>query len=387
MKIGIFGGTFDPPHIGHVSSAKAAADQLRLDLLIVVPSGIPPHKAVPPDDPPADMRLIMTKAAFKGVHNAIVSDIEIRKDGPCYTIETIEALKGDYPGAQLFLLIGTDMFMTLQSWRDSERLLREVTPAVFSRSQGDLDRISEHAKKLHEKFGAETTIVANGPVEISSSELREMLPRREGSRYIIDTTYSYIIQNRLFNAKPDWDWLRAKAHSMLDAARIPHVDGCEQEALRLAAIWGVDADDAREAAILHDITKKLSVDENIGILEQYGIMVGDLGNNEEKLLHSKTGAVLAKQQFGVSERVAEAINWHTTGKADMADLEKVIYLADYIEPTRNFEGVEDLRALAYEDLDKALIMGLEMSVADMEARGIIPNRTTFEALAYLSNNS
>lgn len=349
----------------------------------MVPAGTPPHKAVPPGAPTPEIRLIMAQKAFEELNFAIVSDIEIRKDGKGYTIDTIGVIKAAYPDAQCYLLTGTDMFLTLQSWRYSEKLLREVTPAVFPRGAGDLMVISDHSKKLHDLYGVETAIIASAVVEISSSELRGMLPGREGSRYISDTTYAYIIRNRLYGAKPGWDWLRAKAHSMLDVSRAPHVDGCEKEALRLAERWGVDADDAREAAILHDITKKLSPEENISILDSHGIPVGKLDKNEEKLLHAQTGAVLARCEFGVSEEVAEAIRWHTTGKARMTELEKVIYLADYIEPNRDFEGVDELRELAYLNLDKALIMGLEMSIADMNARNITPNRTTSDALAYL----
>jgi nicotinate-nucleotide adenylyltransferase len=383
LRIGIFGGTFNPPHIGHELSAKTAARQLGLDLLIVVPAGTPPHKSLPAGSPSAQMRLNMTNAAFKDALNVVVSDFEIKNAGPGYTIDTVLAVKEDYPGAELFLLTGTDMYLSLEKWRDSNALLETVTPAVFSRSSDDMRRIADFSQTILQRYGVRTETVLNKVVEISSSELREMLPRREGTGYIADTNYSYIIRHRLYGARPDWDWLRARAYSMLSPARIPHVDGCEQEALRLAARWGADPDDARESAILHDITKRLSPEENISILEENGEAVGELEFAGEKLLHSKTGAVLAKAEFGVSQAVADAIMWHTTGRAGMSVLEKIIYIADYIEPMRDFEGVEQMRKLAYESLDKAMKMGLEMSVEDMTARGIVPNRTTFDALGDL----
>jgi len=170
---------------------------------------------------------------------------------------------------------------------------------------------------------------------------------------------------------------------MLAPSRVPHVIGCEEAAIKLAERWGVNTDDAREAAILHDITKKLDYEGNVGILEEHGVSVGKLEHGEEKLLHSKTGAVLARAEFGVSEAVYDAIMWHTTGRAGMSDLEKVIYLANYIEPTRELEGIDEMRALAFESLDAAMKMGLDMSINDMTARGITPNRTTFDALSDL----
>ena len=380
MKIGVFGGTFNPPHIGHLSSSESAAGRLGLDRLIIVPAGVPPHKPLPDGTPSAEMRLHMTRIAFKDAFNTDVSDIEIKSGKPGYTAHTVEGIKKDYPGAQIYLLVGTDMYLTLQTWKDSEKLLKAVTPAVFSRHAEDAEKIADYSLFLNKRYGTHTETIANRVVDISSSRLREMLPNREGAGYITDTTYSYIIKNRLYDAKPDWDWLRERAYSMLNPTRVPHVAGCEEEALRLARRWGVDLDDAREAAILHDITKKLVLEENVKILEEYGIPVGKLAFAEEKLLHSKSGAVLAKTLFGVSGEVYDAIMSHTTGKPGMSDLDKVIYLADYIEPERDFPGIEDLRAAAYNDINNAMIMGLEMSVQDMRERGITPNRATFDAL-------
>ncbi|MCL2408536.1 MAG: nicotinate (nicotinamide) nucleotide adenylyltransferase [Oscillospiraceae bacterium] len=379
MRVGIFGGTFNPPHIGHVDSAKAAVRQLGLDTLIVVPSGIPPHKSLPIDTPPADMRIHMSRLAFAELEPAIISNIEAEKPGVSYSVDTVTAIKEEYPNASIFLLMGADMYLTLDSWKDSGILLKTATPAVFSRGSDDHIKIADYSLSIQKRFNVHTETVTNNVIEISSSRLRELLPKREGCEYINDTVYSYIIKNRLYGAKPDWDWLRNRAYSMLKPSRIPHVAGCEEEAIRLAEHWGVDIDDAREAAILHDITKKLEPQEHLKLLEEHGISAG-IKKGEEKLLHAKTGAALARSEFGVSDTVADAILWHTTGRANMSTLEKVIYLADYIEPARDFDGVDILRALAYDNLDKAMEMGLGLSIRDMEARGITPNRTTFDAL-------
>jgi len=380
LKIGVFGGTFNPPHTGHIQSAKTASKQLGLDLLMVIPAGIPPHKALSENAPPPEVRLEMTRLSFHSLPDTIISDIEISGTTPSYSINTISMIKRHYSSADVYLLVGTDMYLSLETWKESEKLLKAVRPAVFIRNPADKDLISEYSRRLLNNFGVHTNTIDNDVVDISSSQLRDMLPKREGVRYIDDTTYGYIIKNRIYGAKPDWDWLRDRAYSMLDPSRIPHVNGCEQEALLLAKRWGVDPDDAREAAILHDITKILSLQENLLILKDHGIQIPKLEKNEEKLLHSKTGALLAKSLFGVSENVANAIMWHTTGRAGMSPLEKVIYIADYIEPERDFPGVEDLRKAAYEDLDKALTIGFETSIQDMNNRGIIPDESTFNAL-------
>ena len=384
MKVGVFGGTFNPPHIGHVLSAMTAANQLGLDMLIIIPTGVPPHKCLPDGSPSADIRLFMTMTAFWNVEKTIVSNIEAKNPGPSYAVDTVIKIRHIYPEAELFLLVGTDMYLTLETWKDYEKLLNTVTPAVFSRNTNDRKQIKCYSRVLFERYGITTETIINKVVQISSSEIRKMLTKREGVRYINDTNYSYIIKNRLYNAKPDWDWLRERAYSMLKPERIQHVSGCEKEALLLAKRWNVDPDDAREAAILHDITKRLGLIENIKIMEDRDIKVGKLEYAEEKLLHSRTGALLAKDVFGVSDAVADAIMWHTTGKAGMSMLEKVIYLADYIEPTREFPDVDLLRKLAYENLDAAMKMGLEISIADIRSRGITPNHTTIDALSDLA---
>ena len=387
MRVGIYGGTFNPPHIGHESSAKRAAQQLELDLLVIVPVGIPPHKPLPPETPCSDIRLFMTHTAFSTSQKIIVSNIEINNPEPSYTVETVSVIKEIYPDAELFLLLGSDMYLSLESWKDFEALFKIATPAVFSRGAEDLQKIKDHALKIEKLYGIITELVKNSIIPISSSGLREMLPKRGGAGYIKDTNYSYIIKHRLYGAKPDWDWLRERAYSMLDPKRVPHVAACEAAALSLAERWGADPEDAREAAILHDITKKFGLEAHIRILEDHGIPVGKLRYAEEKLLHAKSGAALAKAAFGVTDAVACAIAWHTTGKARMSTLEKVIYLADYIESTRDFPGVEDLRLLSFENLNEAMIMGLEMTVKDVQARGITPDRATLDALSDLSQNN
>jgi len=356
MKIGIFGGAFNPPHTGHVQAAGRAAEIHNIDVLIVIPTGTPPHKIFPAGTPDPSIRLEMTRNAFPCSGKLIISELEVYSRDNNYTIDTVKSIKHDYPGSDLLLLVGNDMYDTLDTWKNSEALLRTVTPVLLPRDV----------------------------IDISSSEIRLMLPARKGREFLSDYNYSCIIKHRFYDAKPDWEWLRGKAHEMLNPLRIPHVDACEAEAVRLAERWGVDSDDAREAAILHDITKKLDFSQNMCIIAEHSLNIDMFRSNEEKLLHSITGALLAQSVFGVSDAVADAIRWHTTGRANMSMLEKVIYIADYIESTRDFKEVEDLRKVAYEDIDNAMISGLEITVNDLRARGIPVNTATLEALKDLN---
>lgn len=384
MKIGIYGGTFNPPHTGHIRAAESTLRQLGLDLLLVIPAGIPPHKNLPDGSPSPSERLEMTVLAFQEMESVNVSDMEIIRDGKSFTVDTINAVQREYPDGEIYLLMGPDMLDIIEIWKNYNWIMENVTLAVFSRGTHEEIKIAETTVRLKKKYHVDIVIVRNEPVEISSSELRELLKNREGIEYIAEKVYSYINKNHLYGVKPSFKWLRQQAYAMLKPSRISHVAGCEEEAVRLARRWNADEDEAREAAILHDITKKLDLGDQLILCEKYGIMTDNVEKEERKLLHAKTGAAIAKEEFGMSEDVFNAILYHTTGRPDMTTLEKVIYLADYIEPNRDFEGLKALRHVAYENLDQAIIIGLQMSINDMKSRGIIPHWRTVEAIQSLT---
>ena len=383
LKIGIFGGTFDPPHKGHATAAAAAVKKLGLDKLLVIPDAQPPHKKLPTDAPEASVRLEMTRLAMENVDKAVVSDIEIARGGRSYTVDTVHQIKEKYPDAHLYLLMGTDMFFCFESWREFKEILGSATLAVFARRDGEEEQLQRFAGSMKKKYSASVKVVANDAVEISSTDLRSLLKLRRGREYLEDQVYREIIKNRLYGARPEFQWLREQAYSMLSPSRIAHVKGCEAEARCLAKRWGVDVEKASEAAILHDITKKDDLETQLALCKKYGVQLDSVEEREVKLLHSKTGAAIARHEYGCDGDVCSAICWHTTGKPYMTTLEKVIYMADYIEPTRDFDGVDKLRTAAYSDLDRALEMGFEMSVQDMQSRGIQPHINTFKALDWI----
>lgn len=380
MKIGIYGGTFDPPHIGHVNGAKAAVKAMELDKLLVIPAKLPPHKELCGNSSSPEDRLKMTKLAMKGVPKAKVSDIEFSREGRSYTVDTVMEIKRLYPKAKLYLFMGTDMVMSFDRWREFETLIDNCTICGFARHEGDNSDIKKKLKSLEKEYGAKTHIVKADVIDISSSQLREDFSGRVGNNYVPDAVYSYIISKRLYGAKPNFEWLREKAYAMLKPKRVPHVQGCEQEAARLAERWGECVEDAREAAILHDVTKKEDLKGQLLLCEKYGILTDNEEKESPNLLHSKTGAAVAEHVFGCSERVVNAIMWHTTGRENMNLLEKIIYLADFIEPTRSFEGLSEVRALAYEDLDRAVERAFVLSLEDMGNRKIAPHERTVNAL-------
>ena len=179
------------------------------------------------------------------------------------------------------------------------------------------------AEHLRKTFGAKVCVLQLPQVvDVSSTRLRELLARGEGWEYLSPAVYGYILRHGLYGAGrdlkrlPDRE-LRACSYSMIRAKRIAHVKGTEEEAVRLARRWGADEEHARRAAILHDCTKYLELDEQLQLCAKYGIVLDELEQQAVKLLHSKTGACVARHVYGVSDDIYEAIFWHTTGKADM----------------------------------------------------------------------
>lgn len=379
MKIAIYGGTFNPPHRGHVESLQAVYKQAKPDRVLVIPASIPPHKELAAGSPDAEKRLELTRLAFKELPYAEVTDMELTRTGKSYTSDTVAELLRKYPDAELMLAMGTDMFLSFETWHEYRYLIDNVTMLVFARREGEDEKIFKYGEYLESKYGAKINYIMHDPLPISSSEIRRLLPRRLGRELLPGAVFARIVKNGDYAAKPDFPWLREQSYAYLSPKRIPHVQGCEWEAVRLAKRWGESEEDAAEAGILHDITKKLVLSEQLILSEKYGIINDTYETANVKLLHAKTGAALARDLFNISDRVYSAIRWHTTGKPDMTLLEKIIYMADYIEPNRDFQGVDKLRKLAYEDLDAAMVLGLKMSLEDIRSYGAEPYEVTVSA--------
>lgn len=390
MKIGIYGGTFNPPHLGHVTAARAVFELLKLDRLLVIPAGLPPHKDLPDHSPTATQRLEMTRLAAEqmGLDGKVeVVDIELSRAGKSYTSDTLAQLKERYPDDELWLLMGTDMFLTLQAWHAPEEILSLAGIAAFGRTEADTEELfSVQRDYLYKTYPQARifTLTIPGVIDVSSTELRQKLAAGEGGALLPPAVYGYILRQGLYGTNADLkhlsiSQLRPVALSYLKHKRIPHVLGTEQEAIRLAERYGADVEKARVAALLHDCTKKLDMESQLALCDHYGIQLDELEQVSLKLLHSKTGAALARDVFGVDEEIYNAIWWHTTGHANMTLLEKIIYLADYIEPSRDFQGVDKLRSVCYKDLNEGLLLGLEMTIREMTDMGNPVHRATLEA--------
>ena len=389
-RIGIYGGTFNPPHIGHMQAARQAVTALGLSKLLLIPAYAPPHKAVlPGNSPTARQRLQMLRIAAAGCPEIEVSDMELRREGVSYSWETVEAVKRQYPDAELVLLMGTDMFLTFDTWMHPEEILKNASLGVFYRGdKGEQPAIAKKKAEM-EATGVTVYLVRNDVIPISSTQMRRLLAFRCAGEFLPEGVLDYIRENHLYDTRAAWknlpmEELEPIVISLLNPNRVKHVLGCRDAAVALAKRWGADVTDAARAGLLHDITKAIDGPLQLTLCQAYGKLLDDFSKRYPRTLHALTGSMVAQRIFGENENVVSAIEFHTTGKANMTLLQKIIYVADYMEPNRDFPGVERLRELAFTDIDAALKLGLEMTLDHLNEQGAEVSPASRSALAWLN---
>lgn len=318
MKVGIFGGTFNPPHKTHVDLAKQAKAQLNLDRLIVMPCGIPPHKRCDVD---AERRLEMTKLAFP---NDTVCDYELKKNGASYTVETLRWLRGEYPDAELFLIIGGDSFKNFLKWYRPREIAELATLAVADRDRKTSVRT---AKRIRNEIGANVVFLDVKPNDVSSTEIRLRYQfGLDNSQFVTSDVDSYVKANGLYS---DYADVVQKLRGYLTEQRFMHTFYVVKRGLELSR------DDERDkvflTCLLHDVAKYVEPSN----YKKYGFVPPD--NMPEPVIHSFLGEYVARQDFGVTDEVIlKAIAYHTTGCPNMTRLQKIVYVADKTEQTRPY---------------------------------------------------
>ena len=321
-RIGIYGGTFNPPHTGHISAAVQAAEKLCLDRMLLIPTGITPHKQLPAGSPTSIQRMEMLEIAARPYKMLEISDLELRREGKSYTYQTILELKEQFPDAQLVLIMGTDMFLTFESWKNPEIILENASLGVMYRGEKDEAKAISEKKAHMEAKGAKIELVENEVLRISSTDLRRMLTFGCATPFLPQGVDAYIRENGLYGSDRSYqglslEELEAVVLSLLKENRIAHVLGCRDAAVQLAKRWGADENHAARAALLHDVTKALDGPLQLTLCQEYGILLNSFSQKNTKTLHALTGSLVAQRVFGEEQAVVDAVRYHTTGKADM----------------------------------------------------------------------
>lgn len=368
MKIGLFGGTFNPPHNTHVLIAKQAVKQLGLDKLLIVPCGMPPHKR---SDLDGRIRLELSRIAFKDVAcNAEVWDYEIFKEGASYTVETLREAKRLYPEAELYLIIGGDSLIGFDKWFCPDEIARYATLAVAERADKPLANAIANVKR---KFGAEIALLNVEPNDVSSTEIRLRYQfGKDNSGFVPSAVNEYALQNNLYAEYRD---AALKLKTYLKPERYEHTFYVVKRGLEFADKENYDK--VFTACLLHDCAKYVDDSD----YSKYGFVCPD--GMPKPVVHSFLGAEVARVDFGVTdEEILNAIKYHTTGRPDMTRLEKIVYVADKTEETRPYP----LEHLLSGTLDEIFLKCLaEANEYRVEAHGDSAFELTDQTLKYYLN--
>ena len=341
MRIGIFGGSFDPVHREHVHFVGAAIDCLRLDKVFVMPAHTPPHKPYRVLSSDAD-RLEMCRLAFSHLPEVIVSDYEISQGGTSYTYLTCRHFRESYPDAEIFFLVGTDMLRDFPTWRNPQSIVADVTIAVCGRC--DEDGWWEKEQQLFVgKFGKPFARVDYNGEDISSTKIRVLAGA--GMRltdFLDEKTAAYIHEKGLYKIKnADKALALEKPERQAHSVRVANLAAARALKLKMSERQAI------AAALFHDCAKNLTADSEY--LKDFSAPT-EWGEVPKTVWHQFAGAYVAEKYFDVQdEDVLNAIRYHTSARPNMSELEKLIFLADMLEEERNYKGVDILRDLFWRE--------------------------------------
>ncbi len=380
MRIALFGGSFDPFHYGHIELIRGALDSGAVDTVIVIPAvnnSFKRGRALLP----APYRYYMTKNAVESEfpENVFISDIEFGFEGITYTVNTLrEIVKDGYiipflmrngvPGDlaaqrhQFFWLCGSDILPTFDKWYMPEKILSYAVLLVAQR-KGDYTDVREQGARLKSLFGCDIAVFEMNGVDQSSSAVKssgnyDSLP--PSVREFIDTHDIYNAVKALDRCSDEacakYYRFAGSLYYLLGGKRLLHTLNVGLLSAKLAFDHGADCDKALIAGELHDCAKEIDMDEQ----RRLAIAVaGDLFV-DDKLLHSPAGAYMAREKFGIEDReILDAITYHTTGRGGMTVLDKIVYLADKIEPSRTYTDLSEMRRIAPSDLNGAVRLCLD----------------------------
>lgn len=368
IRTAIYGGTFDPIHLGHIDVAKAVLEEKAADEIIFMPNYVSPFKQKEIHSSGYDRRN-MIKVALKDIEHAYVSDYELNRKGPSYTIDTLFAMEKEL-GEKVSFVAGADSILTLETWHMGPEILSGFKIIAVKRPDVSIEETKNVIKKYKEKYNADIVLLKKLPEDVSSSEIREKVVRGESiSRYVPSAVEKYIIDNKLYLSEYRvTDEIKTKLKLFLSKKRYQHSVGVAVMAKKLALIYGQDSEKAYFAGYIHDIAKCLSTEESNRLVRYYGLE--DKYINNVELAHSKVGALLARDTFGIrDEDILNAISYHTTGRRNMSLLEEILYVSDAIEISREYDEVEELRRESETSLDEVCLFILNFSIEDIRRKG------------------
>lgn len=373
-KIAVFGGSFHPIHNGHISLARHAMEELHLDRVLFVVDRIPPHKVLA-DGATDAQRVDMMRLALQDEPRFSVETLELEREGTSYTVDTLLALHEREPNAEFYFLMGSDMLLSFPTWRKPDEIAK-LAVLVCTVRQGQSGGEEEAAAAIRTQFGA-NVLLLDQVSPLSSTEVRNRIfDAKPVTGMVPEAQEHYMYLNGCYQPRellPMYERLKQE----ISAHRMDHTAYVIQTAVALAERFGVDPKKARLAALLHDCAKSFP--------EEKLLPYADTDPAILPVLHAPAGAEYARTVYGVEDPdVLNAIRLHTTGDAGMRKLEQVIYLADMIEPSRQYEGVDEIRQAG--DLNQMMRLALSRTIWYIKKRNYAVHPATMRALADLGGN-
>ena len=353
-RIGLFGGSFDPVHKDHVKICDLFLKACALDYIIIMPAFLSPFKTESGAD--AGERLKMLEIAFSSLikqKKAIISNEEILREGKSYTFETVEniksRLKNNGENAELYLLIGEDSALTFDKWKNPGVILSHAKITIAGRAGGNLSKTGEYFEKQNAAYLKEKPTYIPFDGNCASSLIREYLKLGLSAEKFLPCGVSEYIKSRNLYCANDLyhEFMRKNSTEK----RLEHTAGVVYLARKYAKRLGVSEQKAAVAALLHDCAKYLNAE---------GYFNSGFTLDKEvppPVIHQFLGAFVAKTVLNVTdEEILSAIRWHTTGRENMTKLEKIIFVADLIEPSRDYGEVNELRAAVEENFEQGFLL-------------------------------
>lgn len=353
-KIGLLGGTFDPVHFGHLRLADACRQALQLEEIWFIPAALPPHKDWRVS--PYAKRRRWLEQALVGKDWCRILDIEQQRTGKSYTYHTLKALHKQEPDCEFYFLTGADSLEKLDTWYHWEEIL-DLCHFVATSRPGYGSQIPERLKKEAKKRKGGLLCIEIDALNISSTEVREQIALR---RDISQLVPAEIIDEVKDSMEIKVEGYKELLKKRLSVKRYTHSVGVANTAAKLAGMFNGDIERAYLAGLLHDYAREMPNSQLLELAVEHGLTNDEVELLQPNLLHGPVGAWMLQQQGIIDdEQMLNAIRWHTTGHPDMDQLARIIYIADYIEPNRDFPGVDALRQIAHRDLNLGTLAGLD----------------------------
>lgn len=398
-KVGILGGTFNPIHHAHLAMAQAAMEQYQLDKVLFMPSKNPPHKEKS-EIVSDEHRTRMIQFAIEGIPGFSFSDFELRRNGITYTSDTLSLLKEKHPDWHIYFIIGGDSLLTFEQWHKPEKILQYCTVLAAPRKKIKYSETKKLCKKISRKLSGNVLPFQMRQQRISSMQIRKKIKMGEELTGLCPERVScYIKLHGLYGIQPfsfppgciKKQDINKCLSSTLKPGRYFHTLGVADTAVLLASCHGYSSEAelrrAETAGLLHDCAKYFTEQEQISICEKEGIDISPVEKKNPALLHGKLGAFFAKNRYGIQDsEILSAIRYHTTGRPDMSVLEKIIYVADYMEPNRHMDctpySLREVRKTCFQDLDRGVFMIMENTLHYLSQQNNVIDEMTAEAYEY-----